>query len=149
MDSPFDAPLTAEQLEQKLRDIGKERYHNKHAFHKLLHNGQLTKGQVQAWALNRYCYQATIPIKDSAILSRIKDVDLRKHWHQRVIDHDGDTHGKEGVASWLKLVEGVGLDPYYVMSLEGALPITKYTVSAYVHFCIRKIFVRSNCFIFN
>ena len=26
--------------------------------------GALSKGQLQAWALNRYCYQAIIPRKD-------------------------------------------------------------------------------------
>ena len=49
--------MSPEELEQELRAIGAERYHDKHPFHKLLHGGKLNKGQVQAWALNRYCYQ--------------------------------------------------------------------------------------------
>ena len=48
------ALLTPEQLEEELRKIGAERYHNLHPFHKLLHGGKLSKHQVQAWALNRY-----------------------------------------------------------------------------------------------
>ena len=35
---------TPEKLEARLREIGAERYHDKHPFHKLLHGGQLGKG---------------------------------------------------------------------------------------------------------
>ena len=138
MTKQLKEPLTPEQLEQSLRDIGAERYHNNHEFHKLLHSGKLSKGQVQAWALNRYCYQAAIPIKDSAIMARIEDADLRRQWRQRVIDHDGDEPGQGGIERWLKLAEGVGLDREYVMSREAALPATKFAVSAYVHFVSEK-----------
>ena len=31
----------------------------------MLHTGKCSKGQVQAWALNRYYYQAMIPLKDA------------------------------------------------------------------------------------
>jgi pyrroloquinoline quinone (PQQ) biosynthesis protein C len=50
-------PLTPQELEAKLRAIGAQRYHRLHPFHALLHGGKCTKGQVQAWALNRYYYQ--------------------------------------------------------------------------------------------
>ena len=53
---------SAEELEAALRHIGAVRYHSLHPFHRLLHGGKLNKGQVQAWALNRYYYQSTIPI---------------------------------------------------------------------------------------
>ena len=46
--------LTPDELEAELRNIGAKRYHRLHPFHGLLHGGQCTKGQVQAWALNRY-----------------------------------------------------------------------------------------------
>ena len=58
--------LSGDALEAELRRIGAERYHDKHPFHQLLHGGALSFGQVQAWALNRYCYQAAIPRKDAA-----------------------------------------------------------------------------------
>jgi pyrroloquinoline-quinone synthase len=35
----------------------------------LLHDGRLDFGQVQAWALNRYVYQAGIPRKDAALMA--------------------------------------------------------------------------------
>ena len=44
----------AAELEAALRHIGATRYHSLHPFHRLLHGGKLNKGQVQAWALNRY-----------------------------------------------------------------------------------------------
>ena len=73
-------PLSPEQLEAALRDIGARRYHRLHPFHGLLHGGKCTKGQVQAWALNRYYYQATIPIKDASLIARCEDSAVRREW---------------------------------------------------------------------
>src|SRR5690606_30534964 len=67
-------------FEAAIREIGRERYHDKHPFHKLLHGGKLTKAQVQAWALNRFCYQAAVPRKDAALISRTDDRELRREW---------------------------------------------------------------------
>ena len=72
--------------------------------------GDLNRGQLQAWALNRYCYQAIIPIKDSVILSRMTDPALRRVWRQRIIDHDGDGDHDGGIARWFVLAEGLGLE---------------------------------------
>ena len=58
--------LGPQELEAAIRQVGAERYHDKHPFHRLLHGGKLNKGQVQAWALNRYCYQSGVPRKDAA-----------------------------------------------------------------------------------
>ncbi len=120
-------------LEARLREIGAERYHDKHPFHKLLHSSQLGKGQVQAWVLNRYCYQSAIPRKDAALISRVHDVDLRREWRRRIVDHDGSA-GEGGIERWLVLAEGVGLDRDYVTSTAGALAATKFAVEAYVRF---------------
>ncbi len=126
--------MTPDQLEAELRQIGAERYHNNHNFHRRLHAGELVKPQVQAWALNRFYYQAMIPVKDSAIMARIMDPELRREWRQRVVDHDGEQPGDGGIERWLKLTEGLGLDRDYVISTEGILPATKFAVEAYVHF---------------
>ena len=128
------APSTGSDLEARLRQIGAERYHDKHAFHGLMRDGKLTKGQVQAWALNRYYYQSRIPIKDSVMMSRLIDADLRRIWSQRVIDHDGTREGEGGLRKWLHLCQGLGLDRDYVVSEEGVLPTTKFAVDAYVNF---------------
>jgi pyrroloquinoline-quinone synthase len=127
-------PLDPDDLERRLRRIGAERYHDRHPFHKLLHGGGLDQGQVQAWVLNRYCYQSAIPRKDAALISRVDDPDLRREWRRRLADHDGEAPGDGGIERWLVLAEGVGLDRGYVMSTAGALPATKFAVEAYVRF---------------
>lgn len=126
--------LLPEELEAQLRDIGARRYHRLHPFHGLLHGGQCTKGQVQAWALNRYYYQAMIPIKDAALIARCEDAAVRREWRHRLVDHDGEAEGEGGIARWLKLTDGLGLDREYVTSLRGLLPATRFAVEAYVHF---------------
>jgi pyrroloquinoline-quinone synthase len=111
------APLaSAEDLEAALRQIGATRYHSLHPFHRLLHGGKLNKGQVQAWALNRYYYQSTIPIKDAVVISRFRDRGIRLEWRHRIEDHDGDLGAEGGIERWLKL------------------PATRFAVDAYVHF---------------
>jgi hypothetical protein len=82
--------LPPDELERRLRAIGEERYHIHHPFHHLLHGGKLTRPQVQAWALNRYYYQASIPAKDAAVLGRLPTPELRREWRRRIVDHDGD-----------------------------------------------------------
>ena len=125
---------SADEMEARLREIGATRYHNLHPFHKLLHGGKLNKGQVQAWALNRYYYQSSIPLKDATVISRFRDRELRREWVHRVTDHDGEPGGEGGIDRWLKLTEGLGLDSDYVESTEGILPATRFAVDAYVHF---------------
>ena len=140
--------LSEDQLEAELRDIGARRYHRLHPFHHLLHGGLCTKGQVQAWALNRYYYQAMIPIKDANLLARCHDSELRRNWRSRLVDHDGDASGvgatagaalqEGGIERWLRLTSSVGLDRDYVVSERGLLPATRFAVDAYVHFVREK-----------
>ena len=77
--------LTPDRLEAALRRIGAERYHNLHPFHRLLHSGGCSKDQVRAWALNRYCYQRTVPLKDATLLARMEDVEMRREWRRRIV----------------------------------------------------------------
>jgi coenzyme PQQ biosynthesis protein C len=126
--------LAPEQLEAALRELGARRYHRLHPFHGLLHGGRCSKGQVQAWALNRYYYQAMIPIKDAGLIARCDDPALRRAWRVRLADHDGERDGDGGIARWLALTDGLGLDRDYVTSLSGLLPGTRFAVDAYVRF---------------
>ncbi len=128
------ASLPPDGLEAALRQIGAARYHSLHRFHRRLHDGRLTRGQVQAWALNRYHYQSQIPVKDATLLARLRTPELRREWRRRLVDHDGEAPGTGGIARWLKLVEGVGLDADYVRSGAGLLPATRFAVDAYVAF---------------
>ena len=129
-----DALLTPEEFEAAIRAVGAERYHDKHIFHQMLHGGQMNKGQVQAWALNRYCYQDAVPRKDAALMARTDDRALRREWISRIHDHDGFGEEVGGIERWLILTDGLGLDRAYVISKQGALPATRFAVEAYVHF---------------
>ena len=125
---------TREEFEARLRQIGAERYHDKHPFHHMLHGGQCTPEQVRAWVINRYYYQHSIPMKDAAFMSRVEDPALRRAWRSRIEDHDGTDDNPGGIRRWLRLAEAVGLDPDYVASCDGVLPATKFAVDAYVRF---------------
>jgi coenzyme PQQ biosynthesis protein C len=131
-------PLSKEAFEEVIRAVGEERYHDKHPFHKMLHGGKLSKGQVQAWALNRYCYQEAVPRKDAAFMSRVHDRELRREWIHRIHDHDGLGEEGGGIERWLVLTDGLGLSREYVISRKGALPATKFTVEAYVRFVVEQ-----------
>jgi coenzyme PQQ biosynthesis protein C len=124
-----------QELEASLRRIGAERYHNLHPFHARLHGGKCSLAEVQAWALNRYYYQSMIPQKDATVLSRMQDPALRREWRHRLVDHDGEHEGEGGIARWLALTTGLGLDRDLVISAQGILPATRFAVEAYVHFC--------------
>jgi coenzyme PQQ biosynthesis protein C len=132
------SPLSPEDFEAAIRAVGAERYHDKHSFHKLLHGGKLNKGQVQAWALNRYCYQEAVPRKDAAFMSRVHDRELRREWIHRIHDHDGLGEEAGGIERWLVLTDGLGLSRDYVTSRHGALPATKFAVEAYVRFVVEQ-----------
>lgn len=129
-----DALLSPAELEASLQEIGRQRYHSLHPFHGLLHGGRLSRGQVQAWVLNRFYYQSRIPIKDASLLARCEDVALRREWRRRIEEHDGGPGNEGGIERWLVLAEAVGLSRDYVSSLEGILPATRFAVDAYVHF---------------
>ncbi|MBR2536103.1 MAG: pyrroloquinoline-quinone synthase PqqC [Hyphomicrobium sp.] len=128
-----EPPMSVADFEAAIRAIGPERYHDLHPFHHMLHGGKLNKGQVQAWALNRYCYQAAVPRKDAAFISRIHDRELRREWLHRVLDHDGNPPEEVGgIERWLILTDGLGLDRDYVISRRGALAATVFAVESYV-----------------
>jgi len=126
--------LSPAEFEARLRAVGAERYHNLHPFHRLLHGGELNKGQVQAWALNRYIYQSRIPVKDAIIVSRLPTPKLRATWRRRLEDHDGTDGSDGGIARWLALTDGLGLDRAVVTSETAALPATIFAADAYIHF---------------
>jgi pyrroloquinoline-quinone synthase len=126
--------LSPAELEAQLRAIGAERYHDKHPFHHLMRDGKLSRGQVQAWALNRYYYQARIPAKDAYLVARLPTPFLRREWRRRLLDHDGESDDTGGIARWLRLCDGLDLDRDYVISTTGLLPATRFAVDAYVNF---------------
>src|SRR5262249_3752333 len=100
-------PLSREDFVESLRREGANRYHDHHRYHALMHEGKLTKVQLQQWVLNRYYYQTRIPIKDAILVSKSEDPAFRRAWLRRIVDHDGEAPGEGGLAQWLRLAEGV------------------------------------------
>jgi pyrroloquinoline-quinone synthase len=130
----MEAPrLSMDELRAALLKVGDERYHHQHPFHLLMHEGKLTRGQLQAWALNRYYYQSVIPIKDAIILSRSDDPVFRRAWRKRIVDHDGGVPNMGGIEKWLKLAEATGLDAQRVASKQEILPAIRYAVDEYLN----------------
>ena len=135
--------LSVEELKARLRQLGEERYHHQHPFHLMMHEGQLSRGQLQAWALNRYYYQSSIPIKDSIILSRSDDPDFRRVWRKRVVDHDGDATHEGGIERWIMLAQATGLERERVLRGDEVLPATRYAVDAYLNLARNRSFLEA------
>ena len=138
-----DALLSEAALEEKLRAVGEERYHHQHPFHRLMHKGQLTRGQLQAWAFNRYYYQKTIPIKDALILARSDSPEFRRAWRKRIVDHDGEPGTPGGIEKWIKLAEATGVPRDLVISERGVLPAVRYAVDAYLALVTKHSFLEA------
>lgn len=124
--------LTPSELHNRLLAVGAATYHHKHPFHRKMHEGVLTRGQLQAWALNRFYYQSRIPIKDSLLLAKSDDPAFRRAWRKRIVDHDGDQDGYGGVEKWIQLAEATGLERDQVIPCTGVLPGVKYAVDGYL-----------------
>jgi pyrroloquinoline-quinone synthase len=124
--------LPKDEFVEWLRREGESRYHDRHRYHVLMHDGKLTKLQLQQWVLNRYYYQTRIPIKDAIIVSKSEDAAFRRMWIHRVLDHDGQAEGEGGLALWLRLAEGVGLDREEVASCRSVLPGVRFACDGYV-----------------
>lgn len=117
---------------ERLRREGESRYHDRHRYHVLMHEGKLSRVQLRQWVLNRYYYQTRIPIKDALILSKSEDPAFRRMWIRRIHDHDGETEGEGGLAMWLRLADGVGLDREEVASCRSVLPGVRAACDSYV-----------------
>ena len=125
--------LTPEQFEQALRDHSDRYWHN-HPFHRTMHQGKLTRGQLQAWVVNRYYYQKCLPLKDAAILSNCPDREVRRRWIERIIYQDGSAPGQGGIEQWLQLGDAVGLTAEQLEDPERVVPGVRFAVDAYVTF---------------
>src|SRR6201996_6821746 len=116
------APWDEEEFVERLREQG-GRYHDQHPFHVRMNAGELSPEELQRWVANRYYYQRSIPIKDAAILSNCPEVEIRRDWISRIIDHDGaEGESSGGIESWLRLREALGVEREVVRSERLVLP---------------------------
>ncbi|MCG8017303.1 MAG: pyrroloquinoline-quinone synthase PqqC [Candidatus Thiodiazotropha sp. 'RUGA'] len=128
-----NTPWSKQEFEKKLREKEKY-YHINHEFHLLMNSGKLDKPAIQGWVANRFYYQVIIPVKDAAIMANCPDRDVRRHWIQRIIDHDGTQGDEGGIEAWLLLGEAVGLPREELLSHKHLLPGVKFAIDAYVNF---------------
>jgi pyrroloquinoline-quinone synthase len=105
--------------------------------------GELTRDELQRWVANRFYYQRCIPLKDAAILSNCPEVEVRRVWIQRILDHDGTTEGSGGIESWLRLGEALGVPRDELESENRVLPGVRYAVDAYVNFARSKPWIEA------
>jgi pyrroloquinoline-quinone synthase len=122
-----------EEFIARLRAQG-ARYHDQHPFHRHMDAGDLTREELQRWVANRFYYQKCIPLKDAAIMSNCDEVEVRREWVRRIIDHDGTADGTGGIESWLRLGEALGVSRAELESERRVLPAVRYAVDAYVNF---------------
>ncbi len=105
--------------------------------------GELTRDELQRWVANRFYYQKCIPLKDAAIMSNCPEVEIRREWIQRIIDHDGTAEGTGGIESWLRLGEALGVSRDELESERGVLPGVRYAVDAYVNFARQRPWIEA------
>jgi pyrroloquinoline-quinone synthase len=127
---------------ERLRAQG-ARYHNLHPFHQRMDAGELSREELRRWVTNRFYYQKCIPLKDAAILANCPEVQVRRAWIQRIVDHDGTAEGTGGTESWLRLGEALGVSRDELLSERGVLPGVRYAVDAYVNFARRRPWIEA------
>jgi pyrroloquinoline-quinone synthase len=122
-----------ETFESRLRALG-DHYHIHHPFQVQMNQGKLTREQIQGWVANRYYYQVSIPLKDSALMANCPDRAVRRRWIQRILDHDGQEGDAGGIEAWIRLGESCGLARDDIVSQSRVLPGVRFAVDAYVNF---------------
>lgn len=133
----LEQPLAPDDLVVALRALSTS-YYAIHPFHTLMHEGRLTRRQLQGWVANRLAYQRAVPRKDAAILSNCPDQNVRREWLQRIIDHDGTAPGTGGIELWIRLGEAMGVSREAMEDERHVLPGVRFATEAYVTFCKTK-----------
>lgn len=100
-----------------------------------MREGALSKRQLQGWVANRLPYQRAIPRKDGAIISNCPDPAVRRHWVQRIVDHDGTEPGQGGIELWIQLGVALGVPREEMEDERHVLPGVRMATESYVTFC--------------
>jgi len=137
-----EPPWPPDEFVARLRAQG-SRYHNLHPFHVRMDAGEHTREELRRWVANRFYYQRCIPLKDAAILANCPDIDVRREWISRIVDHDGTAPGTGGIESWLRLGEALGVSREELESERRVLPGVRYAVDAYVNFARQKPWIEA------
>lgn len=139
MTSPFPSShpaLSRADFQDALMEKGRY-YHLYHPFQQAMAEGELNRAQLKGWVANRFYYQTMIPLKDAALLANCPDPQVRRHWVQRILDHDGHGGDIGGIEAWIALGEAVGLSRHELLDQRHVLPGVRFAVDAYRHFVAR------------
>ena len=138
--------MTLNKIEFKNRLLEQERfYHIHHPLHVAMNEGALSKAQICGWVKNRSYYQLNIPQKDANILANCSDIQARRLWIQRIIDHDGTADSEGGIEAWIQLGEACGLTREEMFSCKDVLPGVRKAVDSYVEFARNSTWQESAC----
>jgi pyrroloquinoline-quinone synthase len=130
----LDRPLAPPALADALRAFSTS-YYAVHPFHQMMHDGTLSRRQLQGWVANRLAYQRAIPRKDAAIISNCPDASVRRDWIQRMVDHDGTEPGTGGIERWIQLGIAFGVPREEMEDEHHVLPGVRMAAESYVTFC--------------
>jgi pyrroloquinoline-quinone synthase len=108
-----------------------------------MYEGKLTRRQFQGWVANRLAYQRVVPRKDAAILSNCPDVEVRRGWIQRIVDHDGTGPGTGGIELWIRLGVALGVPREEMEDERHVLPAVRLICESYLTFCRTKPWVEA------
>ena len=136
--------VLADEFVEALR-ARSQAYHDQHPFHLRMNAGRLSRHQLQGWVANRFYYQTSIPRKDAAILANCPDVEVRRRWIRRIVDHDGTGPGEGGIEAWLRLAIATGLSREEVLDLRHVRPALRFAVDAYLNFARRAPWQEAVC----
>lgn len=125
---------TEAEFVERLKNVGKHRYHSFHPFNIAMHAGKLEKADLQNWIVNRFYYQTSIPQKDAAILANCPVREIRRTWIHRIQDHDGSAEGQGGIEAWLRFGEALGVPRDELIGHRHLAPAARFAVDAYVNF---------------
>ena len=130
-----DPTLSPDAFADHLRHEGARRHYDSHPFHVRMHEGRLSREQLQHWVENRYYYETRLPMKNALILAKSDDPEFRRRWIQRIQTHDGTGNGEDGgLAMWLRLADAMGLDSDDVASCWNVLPGVREICDAHLDF---------------
>ena len=80
-------------------------------------------------------------------MANCHDIEARRLWVQRILDHDGGVNeaGLGGIEAWLQLGEAVGLNRQDLLDEKFVLPGVRFAVDAYVNFARRASWQQAAC----
>ena len=70
---------------------------------------------------------------------------MRRHWVQRILDHDGHGDDPGGIEAWAQLALAVGLTREELEDLRHVIPGVRFAVDAYVNFARRAPWQEAVC----